>query len=70
MNNTLKWALVIGDKVYAAWKPDKLHDTIGGHQAYIHRTIYLFKGHRILQMAKTTHATLKSLHSEMFLKRI
>ena len=54
MNNTWKWALVIGSKVYVAGKHKKLHDAIGGHQAYIHRTIYLLKGHRIFQMAKTT----------------
>ena len=44
MNVTLKCALVIGDKVYLAWKQKMLHDVtlhvIGGHQAYIHRNIY------------------------------
>ena len=49
----MKWALVIGGKVYVAWKRKMLHDATGGHQAYIH-TIYLFMGHQILQMAKTT----------------
>ena len=36
----MKCALVIGSKVYVAWKRKMLHDVIGGHQAYIHREIY------------------------------
>ena len=47
------FALVIGGKVYVAWKRKMLHDVIGGDQAYIHRKID-FWGHRILQLAKTT----------------
>ena len=40
--NTWKCALVMGGKVYVAWKRKILHDVIGGHQAYIHRKIYLW----------------------------
>jgi len=41
MNDTWKSALVIGGKVYVAWKrkmlhDETLHDVIDGHQAYIH----------------------------------
>ena len=32
----------MGGKVYVAWKRKILHDVIGGHQAYIHRKIYLW----------------------------
>ena len=42
MNNTWKCALVIGRKVYVAWKRKMLHDVIVGHQAYIHEKIDLF----------------------------
>ena len=31
----MKCALVIGGKVYVAWKRKMLHDVIGGHQEYI-----------------------------------
>ena len=34
-----------------------LHDVIGGHQAYIHRKIDIFMGHRILHLAKTTRGS-------------
>ena len=37
----MKCALVIGGKVYVAWKRKMLHDVIGGHQAYIHEKIDL-----------------------------
>ena len=37
----MKCALVIGGKVYVAWKRKMLHDVIGGYQAYIQRKIYL-----------------------------
>ena len=37
MNKTWNFALVIGGKVYVAWKRKMLHDVIGGHQAYIQR---------------------------------
>ena len=44
MNATWKCALVIGGKVYLAWKQKMLYDVtlhvIGGHQADIHRIIY------------------------------
>ena len=55
MNNTWKCTLVIGGKVYVAWKhkmlhDETLHDVIGGHQAYIQG----FMGHRILKVAKAT----------------
>ena len=43
MNNTWKCALVIGGKVYVAWKRKMLHDVIGGYQAYIQRKIYLLR---------------------------
>ena len=43
MNNTWKCALVIGGKVYVAWKRKMLHDVIGGHQAYIHEKIDLWR---------------------------
>ena len=36
-------ALVIGWKVYVAWKSKMLHDVIGGHQAYIHEKIDLWR---------------------------
>ena len=36
----MKCALVIGSKVYVAWKRKMLHDVIGGHQAYIHREVW------------------------------
>ena len=36
-------ALVIGWKVYVAWKRKMLHDVIGGHQAYIHEKIDLWR---------------------------
>ena len=57
MNKTWKCALIIGGKVYVAWKRIMLHDVtlqdlIGGHQAYIKNI--LFMGHRIFQLAKTT----------------
>ena len=42
MNNTWKYALVIGGKVYLAWKRKMLHDIIGGHQVYIQRNRDLF----------------------------
>ena len=32
----------MGGKVYVAWRRKILHDVIGGHQAYIHRKIYLW----------------------------
>ena len=57
MNNTWKCALVIGGKVYAAWKRKMLHDVIGGHQAYIHRKKDLLMGHRIMHLAKTTRGS-------------
>ena len=41
MNNHIK-TLVIGGKVYVAWKRKMLHDVIGGHQAYIQRKKDLF----------------------------
>ena len=49
-------------KVYVAWKRKMLHDValhdvIGGHQAYIHRKIDIFMGHRILHLAKTTRGS-------------
>ena len=31
----MKCALVIGGKVYVAWKRKMLHDVFGGHQEYI-----------------------------------
>ena len=39
MNDTWKFALVIGGKVYVAWKrkmlhDETLHDVIDGHQAF------------------------------------
>ena len=37
----MKCALVIGGKVYVAWKHKMLHDVIGGYQAYIQRKIYV-----------------------------
>ena len=51
----MKCTLVIGGKVYVAWKrkmlhDETLHDVIGGHQEYNHR----FMGHRILKLAKPT----------------
>ena len=60
MNKPSKCGLVIGGKVYVAWKQKMLHDVIGGHQA-----IYSKKerkkekkmGHPILQLAKTTHGS-------------
>ena len=39
----MKCALVIGGKVYVAWKRKMLHDVIGGHQAYIHEKIDLWR---------------------------
>ena len=42
MNNTCEYALVIGGKVYVAWKRKMLHDVIGGHQAYIQGNKDLF----------------------------
>ena len=39
----MKCALVIGGKVYVAWKRKMLHDVIGGYQAYIQRKIYLLR---------------------------
>ena len=33
MNKPSKCGLVIGGKVYVAWKQKMLHDVIGGHQA-------------------------------------
>ena len=39
----MKCALVIGGKVYVAWKRKMLHDVIGGHQAYIHEKIDLWQ---------------------------
>ena len=53
MNNTRKCALVIGGKVYVAWKRKMLHDVIVGHQAYIQRKKDLFAKPRISQLAKT-----------------
>ena len=55
MNNTY----VAYVYVYVAWKRKMLHDVglhdgIGGHQAYILRTIYIFMAHQILHLAKTT----------------
>ena len=55
MNNTWKCTLVIGGKVYVAWKhkmlhDETLHDVIGGHQAYIQG----FMGLWILKVAKAT----------------
>ena len=50
----MKCALVIGGKVYVAWKRKMLHDVIGGHQAYIQREKDLFMKPRISQLAKTT----------------
>ena len=54
-----EYNLVIGVKVYVAWKQKMLHDVmlhdvIGGHQAYIHRKIDRNKGNPILQLTKTT----------------
>ena len=34
-----------------------LHDGIGGHHAYTYRKKDLFKAHRILHLAKTTHGS-------------
>ena len=53
MNDTWKFALVIGGKVYVAWKrkmlhDETLHDVTDGHQVYIHR----FMGHLILQLLR------------------
>ena len=45
-------ALVIGGKVYVAWKRKMLHDVIGGHQEYIFMKRLM--AHPILQLAKTT----------------
>ena len=53
MNKHIK-TLVIGGKVYVAWKHKMLHDVIGGHQAYIQRKKDLFLKPRISQLAKTT----------------
>ena len=40
MNNT--WMrVVIGSKVFVAWKRNMLHDVSGGQQAYIRRNIYV-----------------------------
>ena len=39
----MKCALVIGGKVYVAWKRKMLRDVIGGYQAYIQRKIYLLR---------------------------
>ena len=44
--------MVIGGKVYVAWKRKMLHDVIGGHQEYMF--MKRFMAHRILQLAKTT----------------
>ena len=35
----MKCALVIGGKVFVAWKRKMLHDVSGGHQAYIRRNL-------------------------------
>ena len=51
LNKHIK-TLVIGGKVYVAWKRKMLHDVIGGHQEYIF--MKRFMAHRILQLAKTT----------------
>ena len=37
----MKCALVIGGKVFVAWKRKMLHDVSGGHQTYIRRKIYV-----------------------------
>ena len=50
MNKHIK-TLVIGGKVYVAWKRKMLHDVIGGHQEYIF--MKRFMAHRILQLVKT-----------------
>ena len=39
----MKCALVIGGKVYVAWKRKMLHDVIGSYQAYIQRKFYLLR---------------------------
>ena len=51
MNKHIK-TLVMGGKVYVAWKRKMLHDVIGGHQEFIF--MKRFMAHRILQLAKTT----------------
>ena len=79
MNNTWKYSLVIGSKVYVAWKRKMLHDIIGGHQAYIQRNKHLFNiygasnfaaGLDHAQLADCTrishHKMIKSLRSRRF----
>ena len=58
MNYHIK-TLVIGGKVYVAWKRKMLHDVIDGHQEYIF--MKRFKAHRILQLAKTTRVRVNLL---------
>ena len=50
--NQVTKTLVIGGKVYVAWKRKMLYDVIDGHQEYIF--MKRFMAHRILQLAKTT----------------
>ena len=70
MNTTWKCALVIsGNKVYIAWKQKMfldvvLHDTIGGHQAYIRSKKDKNLKNPILQLAKTIHGSHTS-HDEI-----
>ena len=69
MNNTCEYALVIGGKVYVAWKRKMLHDVIGGHQAYIQRNKDLFIYGTSNFAAGEDHARdeiTKSLRSELF----
>ena len=55
LNNTWKYVLVIGSKVYVTWKRKILHEVIGGHQAYIQRNkdLFIYEA-SISQLAKTT----------------
>ena len=75
MNKHIK-TLVIGGKVYVAWKRKMLDDVIGGHQEYIHEKIYLWRielcswlGPRAVSRLRARFARdeiIKSLRSEQY----
>ena len=56
----MKCALVIGGKVFVAWKRKMLHDVSGGHQAYTRRKIYVW-GIEFCSWLKLVHRPVRAI---------
>ena len=66
----MKCALVIGGKVYVAWKRKMLHDVFGGHQEYnyIHEKIDLWRIEFCSWLRPRSVSRLRARFARLFLE--